>query len=68
MSFIQPIEQPEVNHTTNTEIQALIDLSKQQTSDLTTLIAKYMIQNIGLEKRLQTANALLKQHGINVDL
>ena len=68
MSFTQPIEQPEVNPTTNTEIQALIDLSKQQTSDLTTLIAKYMIQNIGLEKRLQTANALLKQHGINVDL
>ncbi|KJG57140.1 hypothetical protein UA38_11205 [Photobacterium kishitanii] len=68
MSFTQPIEQPEVNPTTNTEIQALIDLSKQQTSDLTTLIAKYMIQNIELEKRLQTANALLKQHGINVDL
>ncbi|PSV14363.1 hypothetical protein C0W59_15310 [Photobacterium kishitanii] len=68
MSFTQPIEQPEVNPTTNTEIQALIDLSKQQTSDLATLIAKYMIQNIELEKRLQTANALLKQHGINVDL
>ncbi|KJG68954.1 hypothetical protein [Photobacterium kishitanii] len=50
MSFTQPIEQPEVNPTTNTEIQALIDLSKQQTSDLTTLIAKYMIQNIELEK------------------
>ena len=65
---IQPIEQPTINYATNIEIQALIDLSKQQTSDLTTLIAKYMIKNIELEKRLQTANTLLKQHGINVIL
>lgn len=68
ISSPHPIKQPEINYTTSTEIQVLIDLSKQQTSDLTTLIAKYMIQNIELEKRLQTANVLLKQHGINIIL
>lgn len=64
----QPIQSPEKKHMEEIEIQAIIDLSKQQTSDLSTLIAKYMIQNIELEKRLQTANALLKQYGINITI
>ncbi|MCG3884896.1 hypothetical protein I3271_09365 [Photobacterium leiognathi] len=52
----------------NTNIQSIVDLAAKQNQDMANLLAATMTENLQLKSQLETAKALLKQHGINIRL